>query len=77
MSSIIKDLGTAQFDEDETFYATISFKDGNGAGKLLKNIAGETKGLLPSTVGSETLTMLGGGALLIAGGLMLRKLVWR
>ncbi len=77
VSSTIKDFGTAQFDEDETFYATISFKDGNDGGKLLKNIAGGAKGLLPNTGGGETLAMLGAGALLIVGGLMLRKLVRR
>ena len=77
VSSTIKDFGTAQFDEDETFSAIISFKAGNDDGKLLKNIVGGAKGLLPSTGGGETLAMLGGGALLIAGGLVLRKLVWR
>lgn len=82
VSSTIKDFGMVQFDEDETFSATVSFKDGNGGsgnggGKFLSNIAGGAKGLLPSTGGGEALTLLGGGALLIVGGLILRKLVWR
>ena len=81
--STIKDFGKVEFDEDKTFSTTISFKDyngspgsgGSGSGNLLSNASGKVTGLLPSTGGGTTLAMLGGGALLIAGGFVIHRFV--
>ena len=84
---VIKDFGLVTFDEDKTFPASISFEDGgsgdggsNGGnssdGGGSSNDGGTTGGTkakeLPKT-GGAVLTLLGVGALLIAGGTLIRR----
>lgn len=108
-SSTIKDFGTVTLEDDETFSASVSFKDnkggttkpdpgnggsnnggsggggsgGGGSGSGSNNggfggpflgSAGGIRGFLPNTGGGMALTTLGVGAMLIGGGLLVRRL---
>lgn len=75
--SVIKDFEEVKADEDKTFRSSISFPDDDGSdggGSGNGDETGGIRGLLPGTGGGMALMMLPAGALLAAGGLLLRRL---
>jgi len=85
-ASTIKDFGSVEFDEDETFSASVSFCDdgsdnggsgnsgsGNSGGSSGGVVTSGLRNFLPSTGGGMALTLLGAGVLLVGGGLLIRR----
>ncbi|CAA9449759.1 MAG: hypothetical protein AVDCRST_MAG14-768 [uncultured Rubrobacteraceae bacterium] len=84
---VIKDFGPVKPDGDKTLAASVSFPDDNGGsdnggsdnsgsgssgGSSGGVVASGLRGLLPSTGGGMSLTLLGAGVLMIGGGLLFR-----
>lgn len=66
---VIEDFGSVKLDEDKTLAASVSFCSDGGSGS---SGSGSKARELPKTGGSA-LAMLGAGALVLAGGLLVRR----